>query len=144
LAEFPPRPSTLTGLVIAALEPLFPGRVFDGLVPDDVPTDAYGYVLPYVALYSGVGGDLPMERNLSGLADIDVTDWRAQTSVVGPSMSHARDAAYDVQQALTNLPIGRGWLKPDLDSFTVGEPLPDPSVTPTRFLLPLRWRLTTT
>lgn len=121
-----------------------PARVFDGTVPDELPEDERGFILSYVVLFAGVGSDLPAERDLSQLAALDVTSWTIQTQCVGASPANARDCAHDVQQALTGLPLGAGWLKPDEDSFAVSDPIPDYQTTPVRFYIPLRWRLTTT
>lgn len=118
------------------------GRVYDGQVPKAIQTDASGYVLPYVVLYAGVPGDLPADRDATGLVDTGVLDWPFQTTCVGASALICMSLARDVQLALTNLRVGDGYVKPD--GFTTPVPLPDNQVTPARFFLPLQWRLITT
>ena len=124
--------------------PALAGRVYDGYVPDKLPTDNAGYILPYVVVFSGLSTDLEAERDLTGLVDTTVHDWAPQTTCVGPTPGHARNCAQLVQDALTNARIGNHWLKPDNESFRVAVPLIDNQVTPARFFLPLPWRLTTT
>lgn len=119
------------------------GRIYDGYVPEKLPTDGAGYILPYVLTLSGITADLPQERDLSGQADTTVHDWAPQTNCVGPTPGHARACAQLVAQALTNTRIGNHWLKPDPDAFRVATPILDNQATPARFYLPLQWRLTT-
>ena len=123
--------------------PALGGRVHDGYVPDKLPVDGAGYVLPYVVVFSGITTDLPAERDLTGLADTSVHDWSPQTTCVGPTPGHARSCAHLVSQALTNTRIGNHFLLPDSDGFRVAVPLIDDQVSPARFFLPLPWRLTT-
>lgn len=123
--------------------PALGGRIYDGYVPEKLPTDGAGYILPYVLLLSGITADLPEERDLTRQVDTTVHDWAPQTNCVGPTPDHARKCAQLVAQALTNTRIGNHWLKPDADAFRVATPLPDNQVTPARFYLPLSWRLNT-
>lgn len=123
---------------------LWPGNVFDTQVPKTLPQDVNGYIRPYVVMFAGAGMDLPDERSLTLLADLDVIDFPFQTTCVGPTAAHARDLAYSVRLALTNLPIGSGFVKPDPFGVRVDNPLADNQVTPARFFMPLMWRLTTT
>lgn len=119
------------------------GRVYDGDVPAQVPTDGK-WIKPYVAVWAGVGGDVPNQRDLTLLTDPEGLDWRPQTTVVGANAQVCRQAAAAVRGALANLPIGAGWLKPDDDLNRQLTPLADHTVTPARMFLPLRWRLITT
>lgn len=142
-----PNPSILFALAksrIVDVAGLWPGNVFDTQVPTTIPKDASGNVRPYVVLFGGVGTDLPEERDATGLADVGLLDFPFQTTCVGPTPGHARDVAYSVKQALTNMPIGAGFVKPDPQGFRVDNPLADNQVTPARFYMPLMWRLTTT
>lgn len=139
-------PNTLADLLLAKLRTLpdIGARVYDGSVPAKVPTDPSGqYIRPYIAVFAGLGADLPAERDLSGLVDTTVLDWSPQVTVVGPDARICRIAAQQVTAALTNLPIGGGWLMPDPDAFRVTTPITDSQVTPARAFLPLQWRLIT-
>lgn len=137
-------PNTLADLLLAKLRSLpdIGARVYDGIVPESLPM-AGAYIRPYVAVFAGLGADLPAERDLTGLVDTSVLDWSPQTTVVGPDARICRLAAQQVTAALTNLPLGVGFLKPDPDAFRVTRPLPDTQVTPARAYLPLQWRLIT-
>jgi hypothetical protein len=128
---------------IQGLAHLWPGNVFDTQVPKTLPTDSSGAIRPYVVTFSGTPTDIPIERSLTQLADLDLADFRFQTNCVGPTGQHARDLADMVRLALTNLPIGAGFVKPDPDGFS-SNVIPDNQVTPARFFMPLMWRLTTT
>lgn len=128
---------------ITNLAGLWPGNVFDTQVPEKLSQDASGFIRPYVVMFAGTNADLPQERSLTMLADLDVADFRFQTNCVGPTGNHARALAHQVQMALTNLPIGAGFVKPDPDGFRA-DVLADNQVTPARFYMPLMWRLTTT
>lgn len=120
------------------------GGVYDGQVPDQIPSDGK-YVRPYAVLWAGTGGDLPDERDLTGLTDVHGLDWRPQVTVVAASASVCRDAARAVRLALTNVPVpGGGWLQPDDDLNRQLVPIPDNTITPARVFLPLRFRAVTT
>lgn len=120
------------------------GGVYDGQVPDAIPSDGK-WVRPYAVLWAGAGGDIPTERDLTGLADVGTLDWRPQVTVVGASASVCRQASTAVLTALSNLSIpGGGWLIPDADINTQLVPIPDNTVTPARVFLPLRFRAVTT
>lgn len=138
-----PNPAILYVKIRTQIQGLAGLTVFDGQVPSKVPTDAGGYILPYVAIFAGIGEDLPEERSLTQLVDMDVLDWRFQTTCVGASANIAMSVAHSVRLALSNLPVGGGFVKPDTDGFTAGVPLSDNQVTPARFFLPLMWRLIT-
>lgn len=125
-----------------ALPGLFPGNVFDSQVPSTLPKDGAGFIRPYVVIFAGTATDIPEERDLTNLADVGISDFRFQTNCVGATGSHARDVADAVRLAITNLPIGAGFIKPDPDSFRT-DVLPDNQVIPARFYMPLMWRLTT-
>lgn len=123
----------------------FTGGVYDGLVPANVPTDTTGkWVKPYVCLYAGIPGDLPTQRDLTHQYDLDTSDWRPGVTVVGASAASCRDGATTVLRALANHPIGNGYLKPDAVLHAQLQPIPDTTVTPTRYYLPLQFRLITT
>lgn len=117
-------------------------RIYDGYVPESVPM-AGAYIRPYAVVFSGLGSDLPEERDLSRLTDTTVLDWAPQITAVGPDPSTCRQVAQQIRTALTNKPMGGGWLQPDTDAFRINVPLKDTEVTPARFFLPLPWRLTT-
>lgn len=137
-------PNVLADLLLAKLRSLpdIGARVYDGIVPESLPM-AGGFIRPYIAFFAGLGSDLPAERDLTGLVDATVIDWAPQTTVVGPDARICRLAAQQVTAALTNLPIGGGFLMPDADAFRVTRPLTDTQVTPARAYLPLPWRLIT-
>jgi hypothetical protein len=139
-------PNVLADLLLAKLRSLpdIGARVYDGLIPTKVPTDASGiYIRPYIAFHAGLGADLPAERDLTGLVDTTVLDWAPLTTVVGPDARICRLASQQVTAALTNLRLGGGRLMPDPDAFRVTKPLSDSQVTPARAYLPLQWRLIT-
>lgn len=119
------------------------GGVYDGLVPDAIPADGK-WVRPYAVLWAGAGGDVPIQRDLTGLADLGVSDWRPQVTVVGSNAGACRDAAAAVLAKLANLSIGNGYLKPDSTFNVQLAPIPDTTTTPARCFLPLQFRLLTT
>lgn len=140
-----PDPNILHALLLTALRALpdIGERIYDGIVPDSVPT-AGGYIRPYAVVFTGLGSDLPEERDLTRLTDTGVLDWAPQINVAAADATTCRRAAQQVRAALTNLPLGSGWLMPDPDGFRINTPLKDSGVTPARMYLPLPWRLTTT
>lgn len=140
-----PDPNVLHARYIALLRALpdVGQRIYDGYVPASVPEVA-GRIRPYIVVWSGIGSDLPLERDLTGLTDTGVLDWAPQTNVVAADPSTCRIVAQQARSALTNQPIGSGWLMPDPDGFRINVPIQDNQVTPARFFLPLPWRLTTT
>jgi hypothetical protein len=127
---------------IQGLAHLWPGNVFDTNVPTTLPKDPSGYIRPYVVIFAGAPTDLPGERDLTMLTDVDISDFRFQTNCTGPTGNHSRALADQVRLALTNLPIGAGFIKPDPDGFRT-DVIADNQVTPARFYMPLMWRLTT-
>ena len=135
-------PGLVADTVLDALRGIEDLTVYDGWVPDRVPTDAHGYVRPYVALYAGnaTGTD---DGGLCGLADVDAVDVRLQTTVVAASAAHLRPVTHAVTRALTNLRIGTNVLHPDVEQHRSTVPQPDPSVSPARVFLPLQWHITT-
>lgn len=139
-----PDPQTLAVLIQSRLQALpdIGQRIYDGYVPKAVP-EAGGFIRPYVVLFSGIGSDLPEERNLTKLADPTVLDLTVQTQCVAPTPGQCRQIGHQVRSALLNMRVGGGWLLPDT-GFTAPEPLADTTITPARFFLPIRWRLLTT
>ncbi|RII41877.1 hypothetical protein DWB68_10140 [Galactobacter valiniphilus] len=136
-----------SAIVMAVLQgvPGLTGGVYDGQVPDTIPTTGQGkFVKPYAVLWAGTGDDIPAERDLTRLSAADVLDWRPQVTVVGPSGAVCRDGARAVLAALRNLHVGGGWLIPDADHNRQLSPIPDNTVTPVRMFMPLRFRLVTT
>lgn len=138
-------PNVLHASIMATLRALpdVGERVYDGIVPVKVP-EVGGYIRAYIVVWSGIGSDLPAERDLSGLTDVGVLDWAPQTQVVAADANTCRLVAQQVREALTNKAMGAGWLQPNPDAFRVNTPIPDTGATPTRFFLPLPWRLLTT
>lgn len=134
-------PVILHGLILPVLQALPGSTAYPGQVPGKLPTDAQGYVLPYIVLYAGLGGDVEAERDLSGLVDTGTLDWPFQTTCVGASSTICLTLARDVSRALTNLPVGGGFIKPL--GYDTPLPLADNQVTPARYFLPLQWRLFT-
>lgn len=135
-------PAALYPKVKSALTALPGVTVFDGQVPTKVP-EVGGYILPYVAVYAGAGTHLEDETDYTQKIDMGALDWRFQTTCVGASMLIAMQVAHDVRQALCNLPVGAGWVKPDDSAITAQSPIPDNGVSPARYFLPLSWRLIT-
>lgn len=129
--------------VLAALRTLPGVTVYDGFVPDKVPVDRAGYILPYVVLFAGVGDEIP-ERDLSGRVDMGGLRWDFQTSSVAASADIAALVAADVRRKLTNLPLGSFHVLPDPDGMRQSAPIRDTTITPARFMLPAPWRLDTT
>lgn len=124
--------------------PSLGGRIYDTYVPDALPTDHAGYVLPYVLIASGIPTDLG-DPGMCDKTDMTAHEWRAQTNCVGPSPSHARACAQLVANALTDAKVGNHWLKPNPDAFRAEVPIKDEGVEGrARFFMPLFWRLTTT
>lgn len=135
-------PLALHALVLPVLQDLPGSTAYAGQVPDKLPQDAQGYVLPYVVLFAGLGGDVPAERDLSNLVDTDgALDWPFQTTCVGASSTICLAVARDVARALTNRPVGAGFIKPS--GYDTPLPLVDNQVTPARYFMPLQWRLLT-
>ena len=122
--------------------PNLQGRVYVGFAPEKVP-EINGFVLPYVVLFAGLAGDLPLERCLAGEVDLQVLDWSPQVNCVGPDADQALAVAVDVKKALTGLRVGNHWLKPDVDAMRVSRPVLDTQVTPARFFLPVNMNVIT-
>lgn len=138
-------PVALSGEVrshLLAVPGLTADRLFEGYVPTKLPTDAAGYILPYVVVFYGIGGH-PNERTSRGDLPGDALRFDFQTTCVGPSASHAVALARDVRTALLNKRVGTGWIIPNPDGMAQQYPLPDTSITPARFFLPPQWRVTT-
>lgn len=133
----------LRAAVMAALRTIRGITVYDGSVPTKVPTDAAGYILPYVVFFGGVGDELP-ERDLSARVDLGGLRWDVQTTAVGASADICASVAQTVRRTLTNLPLGTHCLLPNPDGFKQETPISDTSITPARFMLPAPWRLDTT
>lgn len=136
-------PAILYAQVRAALTALPGVTIFDGQVPGKVPVDAAGYVLPYVTIYAGPGAHLETEADYTQQVDMTSIDWRFQTTCVAASMLIAMQVTHNVRQALCNLPVGAGWVKPDESAITAQSPIPDNGTNPVRYFLPLPWRLIT-
>lgn len=133
--------TTLHGELMTLLRQL-PGmtdQVFSGEVPQRLPQDANGNVKPYIVVFSGVAGDLPLERDLSTAVDTSTLRWRPQINAVGANADQALAVAVYIRKALTNTRLGNHWLKPDPDAFEVTRPIPDQQVSPVRFYLPLNF-----
>lgn len=133
--------------VLNALRTIPGITVHDGYVPEELPEDDGGYILPYVVLFAGEGGEVggaAPERDLSNRVDMDGIVWDFQTTSVGADPSICAKVARDVSLVLANLPLGNSHVVPNPDGFTVSAPVRDSSETPARFMLPRPWRLATT
>lgn len=128
--------------VYAALQSLPGITAYDGYVPEDLPEDANHYILPYVVLWAGAGGEIP-ERDLSARVDTAGLRWEVQTTAVGADPGICADVARAVYLRLANLELGTHYLLPDPDRVQT-VPVLDPTETPVRFMLPQPWRLDTT
>lgn len=127
--------------VVARLQITTGATVYDGDVPDQVPTDSSGYILPYVVLWAGDGDALP-ETDLSGRLDMDSLRWDFQTTSVGPNPDIAARVAGVVRRALTNMPLGTHHVLPGPFSGQQ-PPVKDTTVQPARYYVPRFWRLDT-
>jgi len=134
-------PTTFPALIEAAvLEE--PGLGFyDGHVPEALP-ETEGYIDPYVVLWAGLG-DNPFEPTACGQHSTDTLIWDFQTTVVAASAEACRSAAWAVRQHLVNLAVGTGTVRPNPDGYNQQAPLLDTQTSPSRFMLPLQWRITT-
>lgn len=130
--------------VTTALKTLSPGvTIYDGFVPDKVPTDPSGkYVLPYAVIWAGIG-DNPGEQTSCGQHSTDTLIWDFQTTAVASNSDACRRVAVDAKDRLTNLRAGTGLIRPNPDGFQQQQPILDTSATPARFMLPTQWRLIT-
>jgi hypothetical protein len=136
-------PALIRTSVLDALRAVPQLTVFDGAVPEKVPTDSTGHIRPYVAVYAGAPVGLA-ETGLCSRPDTDsVTRW-VQTSLVAASPGHLDSLSTQVAGALTGLRVGSHHLAPDREQHATTVPLPDQSITPTRYVLPLLWGITTT
>lgn len=136
-------PTLIRTSILDALRAVPQLVVFDGAVPAKVPTDAAGYIRPYVAVYVGAPTGLA-ETTLDARPDTgSVTRW-AQTTLVAASPGHLDPLATTVVRALTGLRIGTHHLAPDRDQHATTVPLVDQSISPARYFLPLQWGITTT
>ena len=132
-------------LAVLRQMPALTGGVYDGQVPDKVPTDSTGkWVKPYAVLWAGPGDDLPEERDLTGLASGGVLDWRPQVTVVAATAAVCRQASAAILATLRNQHVGAGWFLPDATHNRQLTPIPDNTVTPVRYFMPLKFRLITT
>ena len=113
----------------------------DGFVPKVLP-ETGGYVDPYTVLWAGLG-DNPPERTSCGTHSRDTTVYDFQTTVVAASADACRRAARLVSAELDNLPLGTGKVHPNPDGFNQQAPILDTQTTPSRFMLPLQWRVIT-
>lgn len=132
-------------IVLNALHmiPGLSGGAYEGQPTVPIPSDGK-YVRPYAILWSGMGSDVPEERDLSLLADLSVLDWRPQVTIVGASAQVCAAAAKAVNATLTNLPVAGGWLLPNAQLSSQLIPQPDNEATPVRYFMPLQYRLITT
>lgn len=117
---------------------------YDGHVPVKVPQDAAGFILPYVVLFAGEGGEVPGERDMSNRVDLDGIRWDFQTTSVGASPGVCAQVARAVTLRITNLEIGNSHVVPNPEGFDQPTPVRDSTETPARFMLPRQWRLETT
>lgn len=129
--------------VYAALQSLPGITAYDGYVPKKLPEDENHFILPYVVLWAGAGGEIP-ERDLSGRVDIAGLRWDIQTTAVGATPGVAADVGRAVYLRLSNMELGTHCLLPNPDGFSQSVPMLDPTETPVRFMLPQPWRLDTT
>lgn len=119
------------------------GRVHNGSVPNAVETRG-GFIRPYVVMFAGLAGDLPLEVCLAREVDRRVLNWNPQINCVGADPNQALGVAVAVKNKLTGLRIGNHWMKPDSDAFRINRPQLDTQVSPARFFLPVSMNLLTT
>lgn len=136
-------PDQVATPLLAALRTITGVTVYDGMVPDKVPTDAAGYVRPYITLYLGAPTGDELATTVCGTYDTDSQSHAFQTTLVGASAQHVRAVAGVVVPTLTNLRVGPGRVRPVWEQHNSSVPLPDTAVSPARYFLPLQWALTT-
>lgn len=136
-------PDQVATPILTALRTIPGITVFDGHVPEKVPTDGAGFVRPYLALYLGGPVGDPDATTVCGAYDTDSTSHTFQTTVVGASAQHVRAVAAETVGALVNLRIGPGRVRPVWEQQAAAVPLLDPATSPARYFLPLQWAITT-
>ena len=114
---------------------------YDGFVPKKLPMSG-NYVDPYTVLWAGLG-DNPFEPTACGTHSTDTLVWDFQTTVVAADADTCRRAARDVRARLMNLMVGTGKVRPNPDGYNQQAPILDTQEQPSRFMLPLQWRITT-
>ena len=125
--------------ITALLKTLPEVAIYDGIVPEKLPTDGV-YIRPYVVLWAGVGGD-PREVASSGEGSSDSTILDFQTTAVGATSTVCRQVAQALKKLLGNARIGTGRIRMNPDGLVAGAPIPDTSESPAVFMLPVQWRL---
>lgn len=125
--------------ITALLKTLPEVTIYDGIVPEKLPTDGV-YIRPYVVLWAGVGGD-PREVASSGEGSSDSTILDFQTTAVGATSTVCRQVAQALKKLLGNARIGTGRIRMNPDGLVAGAPIPDTSESPAVFMLPVQWRL---
>jgi hypothetical protein len=134
-------PTTLPALIKAAVLEVPDLTFYDGSVPKAVP-EAGGYIRPYVVLWAGIGNN-PPELTSCGTQSQDTLIWDFQLTVVAADADICRRVGQAIKARLTNLQIGTGRVRPSPDAFNQQAPILDTQATPSRFMLPLQWRLIT-
>ena len=134
-------PSPLVATILAGLRTIPGITVYDGSVPNSVPTTGT-YINPYIVLWAGVG-DEPDELTADGIQDGDSLTFDFQTTVVAANPSVCRSVTAEAKAKLTNLPAGTGRVRRNPDGFNQQTPILDTQTSPARFMLPLQWRLIT-
>lgn len=128
--------------IVAELRKVPGLTVYDGEVPDTVPTDSAGFIRPYTVLFA-TDGDPIDERDMSGALDLTAARWDFQTTTVAATAGICSQAGYLVRLALTNLPVGTGLVLPSPQDYGVA-PIKDTNISPARYFIPRMWRLETT
>lgn len=134
-------PVVLAAVVETAVKTLQGVSFFDGNVPKSVP-EVGGFILPYVVLWAGIG-DNPDELPANGMHDSSTLVWDFQLTVTSADPNICRRVAKDVLALLINKRAGTGRIRPNPDGFNQQAPIPDASIIPSRFMLPLQLRLIT-
>lgn len=117
--------------------------VYTGVVPRAVPTYRDGTIKPYVGLWvSNSVGD-PAMSALDSLSPTDAVRVRVQTQIVAATEADVYETADLVTKALTNAPVGQGFLLPDAEQHANAFVLTDFTSAPPVPYLPLLWRLET-
>ncbi|MDI3330702.1 MAG: hypothetical protein QJR09_08200 [Micrococcus sp.] len=142
-AQAGPDDYTITKAIEALIRtvPSFGQRVYPGYVPGTVPTVG-GHVLPYCALWPGIGVPHGQEP-VAGGPDLRGQLFRFRTTVAATEVWAVLGSTNELKRTLTGARLGSGIIRPAL-SQEAATVLTDNDVSPARLYLDLAWTLATT